>query len=82
MSSSIQPIVMTTSRTIVRFSVTCSGVELFNSATFRVDSFDDQDNIVDRKILSMTPDQYLAWNNDDTYVIQFVATSLGYTVSP
>jgi hypothetical protein len=80
MSSAIQPFVVTTSRTVVSFSVTCQGVELFTSATFRVDSFDESNNIVDRQTLTMTPEQYLSWNNDDTYVINFVATTLGYTI--
>jgi hypothetical protein len=28
----------------------------------------------------MTQEQYLAWNNDDSYVINFVATTLGYII--
>jgi len=81
-SSNIQPSVFTTSRTIVSFSVTCENVKLFQDATFRVDSLDAEGNVVNRKYLTMSKEQYLAWNNDDSYVINFVATTLGYTISP
>lgn len=80
-TSNVQPFVVTTSRTVVRFAVVCEGVQLFQNATFRVDSYDADDNIVDREYLKMSHDQYLAWNNDDSYVINFVATSLGYTIT-
>jgi hypothetical protein len=28
----------------------------------------------------MTNEQYLEWNNNDNYVIQWVATTLGFTL--
>ena len=76
--SSIQPFVITTSRTVVSFTVICHNINLFNDATFKVDSLDADGNIVNRQYLTMTQEQYLAWNNDDSYVINFVATTLGY----
>jgi hypothetical protein len=79
-TSNIQPFVFTTSRTITSFSVFCQDVSLFTSATFRVDSYDENKNIVDRQYLTMSNEQYLAWNNDDSYVINFVATTIGYTI--
>ena len=81
MSSNIQPSVFTTSRTIVSFSVTCDTIQLFKNASFRVDSFDADGNVVNRQYLTMTSEQYLSWQNDDSYVINFVATTLGYTLS-
>ena len=81
-SSNIQPSVFTTSRTIVSFTVVCENVKLFQDATFRVDSLDAEGNVVNRQYLTMTKEQYLSWNNDDSYVINFVATTLGYTISP
>lgn len=81
-SSNIQPSVFTTSRTIVSFRVVCESVKLFDTATFRVDSLDVDGNVVERQYLTMTNEQYLAWNNDDSYVINFVATTLGYVVEP
>jgi hypothetical protein len=81
-SSNIQPSVFTTSRTIVSFTVVCDNVKLFQDATFRVDSLDAEGNVVNRQYLTMSNEQYLAWNNDDSYVTNFVATTLGYTISP
>lgn len=81
-TSNIQPSVFTTSRTIVSFRVACESVKLFENATFRVDSLDVDGNVVNRQYLTMTNEQYLAWNNDDSYVINFVATTLGYIVEP
>ena len=80
-TSNIQPSIFTTSRTIVSFTVVCEGVKLFESARFRVDSLDADGNVVERQYLTMSTEQYLAWNNDDSYVINFVATTLGYTLS-
>ena len=82
MSSNIQPFVVTTTRTVVSFSVSCQTLNLFTNATFRVDSYDADGNIVDRKFLTMTKDQYLEWNNNDEYVVNFVATELGYVIVP
>lgn len=81
MSSNVEPFVKTTSRTIVRFSVECKRVNLFNDATLVVDSFDENQNVVDRTYITLTSEQYLAWNNDDSYIINLVASTLGYTVS-
>jgi hypothetical protein len=80
-TSNIQPSVFTTSRTIVSFSVVCDNIKLFDNATFRVDSFDADNNVVNRQYLTMTNAQYLAWQNDDSYVINYVATTLGYTIA-
>jgi len=79
--SSIQPCVVTTTKTIVSFTVVCENITLFQSATFRVDSFDADGNMVNRQYLTMTNEQYLAWKNDDSYVLDFVAASLGYTIN-
>ena len=80
MSRNINPFVVTTSRTVVSFSVSCQSVNLFNNAVLRVDSYDADNNIVDRQTITLTNEQYLAWNNDDSYIINLVATLLGYVI--
>jgi hypothetical protein len=82
MSSNVIPFVVTTSRTVVKFDVSCQSVSLFNNAVLRVDSYDADNNIVDRQIITLTNEQYLAWNNDDSYIINLVATLLGYVIVP
>jgi hypothetical protein len=54
---------------------------MFDSAKFRVDSFDENGNIVDRRIVPITQEQYLAWNNDDSYIVNLMASTLGYTLT-
>jgi len=82
MSSNVNPFVVTTSRTVVSFSVSCQSVNLFNNAVLRVDSYDADNNIIDRQFITLTNEQYLSWNNDDSYIINLAATLLGYTITP
>ncbi len=81
MSSAIQPFVQTTTTTVTSFSVSCQELNMFDSAKFRVDSFDENGNIVDRRIVPITQEQYLAWNNDDSYIVNLMASTLGYTLT-
>ena len=55
---------------------------MFNNATFRVDSFDVNGNIVNRQFVTLTNEQYLSWNNNDEYVVTLVAAQLGYVIEP
>jgi hypothetical protein len=82
MSSNVNPFVVTTSRTVVSFSVSCESINLFNNAVLRVDSYDADSNIIDRQFITLTNEQYLAWNNDDSYIINLAATLHGYTITP
>ena len=81
-SSNIQPFIFTTTNTAVSFTVTCQELSLFNNATFRVDSFDVNGNIVNRQFVTLTNEQYLSWNNNDEYVVTLVAAQLGYVIEP
>ena len=55
---------------------------LFNSATFLVYNYDNLNSLVSTCSIVLTPEQYLEWNNNDTYIINLVATQLGYTILP
>ena len=76
----IEPFTQTVSTTTVSFTVACRNIDLFNSATFSVDTFDIDGNILNRQILTMSTEDYNQWNNNDTYVIQWVAKTLGFTL--
>ena len=80
MSSNIQPFVFTTSSNAVRINITCQELKLFNNAVFRVDALNVDGNIVNRQYVTITNEQYLAWNNDDSYILNLVATELGFTL--
>ena len=78
--NSIKPIITTTVNEITSFTVTCESLELFTSATFRVDSFDSNGNIISRQPIAITTDQYLNWQNNDEYITNLMASILGYTL--
>ena len=80
MSNKIEPFTQTTSVTTESFNVACRNVDLFNNASFTVDTFDSSNNMLNRQVLTMTNQQYLEWNNNDSYVIDWVATTLGFTL--
>jgi len=76
----IQPYITTTTTILTSFKVTCRNVNLFNDATFIVDSFNQNGDLVNRQVLNITNEQYLAWKNDDQYIIDLIASILGYTI--
>jgi len=76
----IQPFTTTVTQTVTSFSVSCRTLVLFTSATFNVDSFDINKNLVNRQLVPITPEQYQEWNNNDDYIINLMATILGYTI--
>jgi len=77
----IEPFTQTVSTTTVSFNVACRNIDLFNSATFSVDTFDIDGNILNRQMLTMNSEDYSQWNNNDSYVIEWVAKTLGFTLS-
>ena len=77
----IAPFIVTTTSTLTSFTVSCRSLVLFTSATFTVDSFDINNILVSRQIQSITTDQYTGWNNNDSYIIDLMATILGYTLA-
>jgi len=76
----IEPYTQTTVNVITSFAVTCRSLTLFVDASFTVDSFDVNNNLVSRQVIPITNQQYLEWNNDDEYIIKLIADTLGYTL--
>ena len=80
--SAIQPKTVTTTQTITSFTVNCSNLTLFKSATFSVMLFDENNNLVSTDKVVLSEDEYLAWQNNDQYIINLVATKLGFVLVP
>jgi len=80
--SNIEAYDETTTKTIVRFSLDISQMELSISATFRVSLYDANDKYISNKYVIIEGQDYLDWGNDDQYVINFVAQKLGFTLLP
>jgi hypothetical protein len=65
---------------IVKFTVQCASLQLFTSATFVVISYDANNNMIKKEPVSLSEEEYLAWQNNDEYIINLVAQKLGYTI--
>ena len=76
----IEPFTKTTTKIITSFTVSCRTLNLFDNASFVVDSFDENNLLVVRDLITLTTEQYLEWNNNDEYIIKLVAKELGYTL--
>ena len=76
----IDPYTQTTTKVITSFTVSCRSITLFTSASFTVDCFDAENNLINRQVLNMGTDEYLQWQNNDEFVITWVAQQLGFTI--
>lgn len=77
---SIEPYTNTTVTVTTSFSVSCRSLNLFENASFTVDTFDASKNLLNRQVVPITNEQYLAWNNNDEYIVQLMAEILGFTI--
>jgi hypothetical protein len=77
----IQATTITETKNIVSFKVYVVGIELFTSVTLSVTLYDENSNAVGNRSFVVEGAEYLAWNNDDQYLIDLVAQKLGFTLS-
>jgi hypothetical protein len=78
--SSIVPFSQTTTNVIASFTVMVNSVALFSSAQILVSNYTAEGKFVNAVNLNMTGSDYTNWGGDDTYVIHWAATQLGYTL--
>jgi hypothetical protein len=80
---SITPIVQTqtVTTTITNFTVSCTSLTLFKNAIFCVNLNDETGKLVKRETLVLTPEEYQAWGNDDTYINNLVAQKFNMNLS-
>ena len=78
----IAPIVTTNTvtTTVSSFEVSCVSLNLFQSATFQVTTFDENKKIIGRQNVTLTPEEYQQWNNNDQYIINVVAEKLNFNL--
>ena len=81
MTTPVDPFIITTTNVVTSFTVSCRSLVLFTNATFTVDSFDRDNNLLSRQVIPITNEQYLEWNNNDEYIIALMAQILGYTIA-
>ena len=75
----IEPDDIITKRTAVSFTIACQNLTLFTSASFFVSLKDASGGIINTQLITLTQEQYLAWNNNDQYIVDLVASILGVT---
>lgn len=80
--SAIVPTEKTTTNVGIRFAMDITELVLNTSATFRVILYDIEDKSIDVSYVTLEGEDYANWGSDDEYVIQFVATQLGFTLVP
>ena len=80
---SIQPRSETETKTYMvhRFHVDVDGLELFKSVSLRVELYDENDNLQAIRHITLSDGEYLAWNNDDSYIVNKVAEKLGFVLA-
>lgn len=68
---------ITVSKTIVKAKILIIEMKLFESVRFMVQLLDENDTIVDNRVLLMDKSNgYDEWLNDDTYVLNWVKKQL------
>ena len=77
-TSNIQPFSFVNN--VTSFSVTCQNLTLYQSATFQILSYDENNELVQTNYMILSTEEYLAWNNNDDYIKQLAASKLGYTL--
>jgi hypothetical protein len=63
------------------FSVTCQNLTLYKSAMFAIQSYDINNEVVQVNYMTLSEEEYLEWNNNDTYIVDLAASKLGYTLT-
>jgi hypothetical protein len=69
-----------TTKVVSSFDVQNIELVLFNSARIRVAILDENGNMLDLTFLTMEGEDYTNWGSDDNYIINYVATKLGFTI--
>jgi hypothetical protein len=75
----ITPCDIITTKTITSFKIDRIEITLFKSAVVTVILLDSANAILDVKFVNMAGEDYAKWNADDTYVIEFIKNSLGFS---
>ena len=76
---SISPCPVVTTKTITSFKIDRIEISLFKSAVITVILLDSAGSLLDLKFVNMTGEDYSRWSADDSYVVEFIKQSLGFS---
>jgi len=75
----IQKSTLTKIDQITNIKIRVVSLELFTNVTLSVLFMNDQNNMIDNKIIILEGSEYTNWGNDDNYIKNIVLSKLGYT---
>jgi hypothetical protein len=78
----IEPSAQTVTNLITSFVVNVTDIQLFTSATLIVDLYNSDPRLINKVNLSLAGEDYQNWANNDQYIIDYVATKLGFVMAP
>jgi hypothetical protein len=79
-ASNVVPHDFTSSVTVTSFTIQNVAVQLFNGASLDAFMFDVNGNLYKVQRVIIDQEEYLQWNNDDSYIVDLVAIKLGLTL--
>ena len=62
---------------VIKFAITNLNITLFNQATMMAMLYDDV-TMIDGLFLTLAGQEYLDWNSDDEYLVDWVAQQIRY----
>ena len=80
MGITIQPYEHKTTYTITTMDISVIAMELFKSVTVNVRFMDERGACVEADNIRIEGADYLAWTNDDTYILRYVALRKGISL--
>jgi len=79
---SIEPSTQTVTNIITSFTVNVTNIQLFVSANISVNLFNADPRLINTVDWPLVGEDYENWANDDQYIIDYVATKLGFVIAP
>ena len=77
MQVNVQPKDIVTTRTINSIEIIETKVLLNTSAKIIVRLLDENENLINIEVLTISDSDYTNWGNDDQYIIDYALTQLG-----
>lgn len=71
----IEPLTITTTNIAIKIKLEIISLELFISCVIRVLFYDNTDKLIKIEIVTLDT-EYLNWNNDDTFIFEYVKRTL------
>ena len=72
--------IVPTTKVISGFDIQNIDLVLFNSARIVVRLLNEDGSVIDFTNIIMDSEDYIKWGSDDQYIINFIASKLGFTL--